>query len=249
MTQSLLRVQHSSLQFSDGSRQQGHDIEKLFRTGEDYHIKTGTEAGPEDGNDNREHLIEAAQDYKHRIHFTEGNWVAVDREIIQPGSVKVGGVLIASQNEMRTKGRARVMATFAFTHKDDRFGRIAQAAAHYATRGARKGDPNYHINVRYSNRIESWMRRAGSKKAMAFVNGDFNMPDAVLDWAHGNDFTSMGDELKRHPNTGHGAIDGMCSFDQDRRVQANSLRVLSDAEMRLFMDHFVVRGSWAIRHK
>jgi len=243
---SILRTQHTSLQFSDSLAQQKHDVRSLFANGVLYPIKTGTESG----NDNAlNDLVKAeAAEFNHIVHFFRGNWVAIDRKIIKPGSVKKGSVFVAKASDVVGPGHDSGFATVAFDHVDPRIGRVNQAAAHYPTKGSRPGDPNYKITKKYAEEISKWMAKVGAGSDLAFVNGDFNMDDAKLDWAHGGNFTSMGDELKKHPNTGHGPIDGFASYDKDGRVKANGYRVLNDTQRKMFSDHFVCIGAWEITH-
>lgn len=246
MTTLALKMQHTSLQFSDSRDQQERDVEKLFSKGKLFPIKTGTEAS----NTNALHdlIQDAAKEYGHVVQFARGNFVAVDKRIIKPKSVRKGQIFVVSNDKLVGKMHDRVAATLAFTHVDARFGRINQAAIHYATRGARPGDPNYKANVLYAQKIEEWMRRVGRGSALAFANGDFNMNDEKLNWALGKaNFTSMADELDDHQNTGHGPIDGFCSYDRDGRVKAKKFEVYTDREMLLHSDHFLCRGTWSVR--
>lgn len=243
-------MQASSLQFSDNPGQQKRDISDLFLHGEAYPIKTGTEAGLDAAgrNKNREYLEEFAGKYNHIFHVVRSNWIAIDRDIIKRGSVDKGQVFVVSNDELDGHMQDRVMCTVEFDHVDDRVGRIAQGAAHYPTRGARPGDPNHQANVTYAKKIEEWLRDAAKGSAIGFVNGDFNMNDKKLDWSFGRDFTSMADELKAWQNTGHGPIDGFCSYDRDGRVKAKRFNVMNDSEFFQFSDHYVCRGVWDVRH-
>lgn len=240
-----LRMQHTSLQYKDTPKQQEHDIKLLFSKGQMYPIKTGTEAGPMNSQ-NRPLLIEYAEEYGHYIHFAKDNWIAVDRDIVKKGSFERDHVFIIDNDKTWGRGYDSDMATVAFDHVDERLGRINLGAVHFPTRGRTKGEPNYEVNVLYSTRIAQWMREVGAGKALAFVNGDFNIPDRTMDWAFGRAFTSMADELRAWQHTGHGPIDGFCSYDKDGRVSARRFNVLDDSESFRFSDHFVCRGVWAI---
>ena len=94
------------------------------------------------------------------------------------------------------------------------------------------------------------MSDVGRGTRIALGAGDFNMVDRIKkqDWAFDNNFTSMADELGKYFNTGHGPIDGLVSCDADKRVRAKKLVVLDDDKLHLHTDHFVVRGTWSIRH-
>ena len=248
MTTSVLKMQHTSLQYSDSRDQQFEDVEKLFAKGKAFPIKTGTESGPEATNHNLDALQKFAKEYNHVLHAAYGNWIAVDRKIIKSGTVKKGKVFVASNDEIVGRMHDRVFPTLEFDHEDPRLGHIAQAAAHYPTKGARPSDPNYDINKKYAARLQNWMQRASRGTRLAFVNGDFNMNDILLDWAFDGHFTSMADELNAHANTGHGPIDGFCSYDKDGRVKAKTFNVLDDSELHMHTDHFVCRGTWTVRH-
>lgn len=246
MTTSLLRVQHSSLQFSDNRAQQEHDVEALFKSGIAFPVKSFTEASIT--NPLFEILQTVARDYNHVLHNARGNAVAVDRTIIKPRSVEKGTVYVVSNDRLVGKMHDRVFPTVKFDHINEGIGEVNYASFHYATKGAKKGDPNEWANQIYADKVAEWMKIEGRRAALAFGAGDFNMNDRDLDWAFGANFTSMADELDRHQNTGHGPIDGFVSYDRDGRVKAKTFTVLDDSEMKLFSDHYVCRGVWEIRN-
>jgi hypothetical protein len=252
MSITKLRMQHSSLEFRDTAKQQRADIKDLFASGQKYPIKTGTEAGPDAGpNQNQRLLMEFAEDYDHIIHFARDNWIAVDRAIIKPRSVERGSVFVASTKDVHGNGHDSVMATLSFSHINPLVGRINQGAVHYPTMTRRSGEPNWKWSRLYAEKIDAWLKDvANDPENLGFVNGDFNMADndSKQDWAHGGNFTSMADELKSWENTGHGPIDGFCSYDRDRRVSAHNFDVLNDKEFFQFGDHYVCRGVWEIKH-
>lgn len=242
----MLKMQHSSMQAPDRDWQQESDVEKIFAKGKQFPIKTGTESGKEVRLQSA--FQECAKDYGHVVHFARGNVIAVDRAIIKKGSVKKGQVLVAKNNRIHGPGHDAMFATLAFTHVDPRVGRIHQAAAHYPTKGRVPGDPNYEIVRLYDKMLTDWIKKAASGHALGFINGDFNIPDDKLNWTKSGLWKSMGDELEKWPGTGHGPIDGFASFNKDGRVSAKSLVVLNDNKLHLHSDHFVCRGTWAIKH-
>jgi hypothetical protein len=249
VTTSLLRVQHTSLQFSDNPRQQRHDVSTLFTEGERNPLKTGTEAGGIGDNKLKDLLIEYAEKHNHVLNFAADTWVAVDRAIIKPRSVEKGDLFLASNDDMVGHGQDRKMAWIEFDHVDNEIGRISQGSVHYATRGRKPGEPNFDINKKCATKIHKWMVEHGKGSALAFVNGDFNMPDRTLDWSLGGNFTSMADELKAWQMTGHGPIDGFASYDHDGRVAAKRFVVLDDKELMMFSDHYYCLGAWEVTHK
>ena len=245
---STLAVQHTSLQFSDDRRQQRTDVEKLFSRGRRYPVKTGTEAGPETFT--QDYLKEFAKKFNHTIVFSRANWVAVDLDIVKPKSLKKGDIFVVDNSQLTGRQHDRTIPWIGFNHVDDRIGRIYQAAAHYSTHGRGPGDPNYDTNKMIADKLSEYFVKRGSGRAIAFANGDFNMLDTLdaQDWAFGGPWQSMADELNAHKNTGHGPIDGMCSYNKDRRVKAKRFQVLRDNEMHMYTDHFVCRGAWSIKH-
>jgi hypothetical protein len=248
MTSSVLKHQHTSLQFSDTKEQQLHDAHAVFAKGKAFPIKTGTESAGEthlhDG------LIAAAKEFGHAIHFSRGNWVAVDKSIVKPGTLKKGEVFVVSNDTLVGHQHDRTFPWVRFTHADERLGRISVAGFHYSTKGRETWDPNNDTNKMYARKIAEWMRDSARGTAIALGAGDFNMIDTLerQDWAFGGPFTSMADELGAHQNTGHGPIDGFVSFDKDGRVKPKKFQVLRDDELKLYSDHFVCRGTWTIRH-
>lgn len=244
-----LRMQHSSLQHSDTPRQQEHDVRVLFEHGARFPLKSGTEAGPNKPgeNINRGLLLEYADEFDHAINFGGDSWVAVDRKIIVPKSMTKDDVFLVNNDEMETHGYDRIMPVISFEHVKTGVGRIHHGGVHYPTKGATPGSPNYDVNEEVAERIARWLAKVARGSDLGFVSGDFNIQDRFLDFALGHNFTSMADELEDWENTGHGAIDGFCSFDRDGRVKAHRFDVLDDTELRLFTDHFLCRGTWEIR--
>lgn len=244
-----LKMQLTPLQFSDNTSQQRVDAYSVFAKGYQFPIKFGTESGPE--TDLHGFLRQNARDFKHVIHFARGVWIAVDRKIIVKGSIKKSQIFVVANDELSGKQHDRVIPTLAFTHSDPRIGRVALAGTHYSTHGRTEPEPNNDTNKMIADKVGEWMRLAGARNALAFLSGDFNMLDNVThqDWAFGNAFTSIADELGKHPNTGHGPIDGFCSYNKDGRVSPKWHKVLSDTEMKMFSDHYASRCAWTIKHK
>lgn len=248
MTTSVLKHQHSSLQFSDPEGQQEHDVRTLFAKGKAYPIKTGTESGTD--NPLRGLLEKYARENDHSFHARQGNWVAVDRNIIKKGTVRKSFVHVINNDTLFGKQADREFPTLSFTHEDERMGRFVIAGFHYSTKGRLPRDPNWDTNRLYARKISDWMEKATEKGIIALGAGDFNMVDIIRrqDWAFGENFTSMADELKDWANTGHGPIDGFISYDAEKRVKPKKFQVLEDNQLKMFTDHFVCRGTWTIKH-
>lgn len=242
-----LRTQHTSLQApKDTPRQKAHDVAQLFEHGANYPVKTGTEGG---SHPLRGFLEGAAEEHDHVIHFSADTWVAINRNIIRPRSIERGSIFVADNDEMVGHGHDRRFAYIGFDHINPQVGRIYQGSSHYPTKGQTPDDPNYHLNKRFARKIAEWMQNVAADRDLAFMNGDFNMPDTRMDWAFGHDFTSMADELKAWEGTGHGPIDGFCSYDKDHRVKPHRFEVLRDSEIFMHSDHFYCQGVWEITLK
>ena len=248
MTSSVLKVQHTSLQFSDSPEQQKHDVRRLFATGKNFPIKTGTEGGSD--NANYDWLKYFAKEHNHAFHVVRGNWIAIDRAIVEPKSLDRDQQFVMKNDFVVGRMHDRILATVEFDHRDPRLGHIAVGCAHYPTKGRLPDDPNNDVNEEYADVIAKWMKESAKGSGIAFVHGDFNMLDNKKrqDWSFGENWTSMADELKAWQNTGHGPIDGFASYDNDGRVSARSFRVLDDSELKMFTDHYVVRGAWNVKH-
>lgn len=241
MSSTILKFQHTSLQFSDSAKHQAADIERIFGTG--FHILTGTEAGRENSNF---HLVqEAAADNGYLLNIYLSNWVAVRKDIVAVKSWESGGLFVADNKERVGPGHDSGFPWVRFRHPE--VGSISVAVAHYPTQGGTKNDPNYDINERYAHALGKWAKGFGKDKDLAFVAGDFNMsfakgPDPLF----GEPMTSVWNELARFENTGHGNIDAILSYDKDERVKAKWTKVLDDSEMTLNIDHFVVQAAFEI---
>lgn len=248
VSSSVLKVQHTSLQYSDSKEQQKHDVRQLFVTGKDYPIKTGTEGGAE--TDSYDFLKYFGKEFNHAVHIVRGNWIAIDRDIIEPKSLDRGQEFVIKNDFVVGRMHDRILATVEFDHRNPRIGHIGVGCAHYPTKGRLPSDPNNDVNEKYADVIAEWMKDASKGHALAFVHGDFNMLDNQKrqDWSFGNNWTSMADELEAWKDTGHGPIDGFASYDNDGRVSAKSFKVLRDRQVKMFSDHFVVRGEWNVKH-
>lgn len=248
-TYGVLKHQHTSLQFSDPKHQQEHDVRTLFAKGERYPIKTGTESGRD--NALFELVDHYAKKHNHTVVHAQGNWVAIDKKIIKKGSRPKKDKIFVVRNDVLFGHQAdREFPTIQFKHADDRMGVIAVAGFHYSTHGRLPHDPNYDTNMMYAGKIAKWMEHAARGNNIAIAAGDFNMVDKLprQDWAFGEGFTSMADILKQYQSTGHGPIDGFVKFDNDKRVKAKKYEVLADNKLHLFTDHYVIRGTWSVRH-
>lgn len=256
-----LRFAHASLQFSDTSRQQQHDAGVIFSR--EYDIITGTEAGPGAG-DQRQHLRDAAREHGYRLFIPKrptDAWVAVDRDLIDGGwETSHTPVIPGSGSLQGATRRWGPKGVTAVGFDNDLLGRINVAAAHYLTGARRPGDAAQHGGVnhwawnrRLGLAVGRWAQEVGKGSALAFYGGDQNMADGRNNEPQGDTFfgaplTTVWDELGKWPNTGHGNIDVLASYDRDGRVSWVSGRALNDDRLPLHTDHFLVEAVAEVRH-
>lgn len=238
--QLTVRVAHVSMQYSDSRQQMAEDADKIMSRG--YRWITGTEAGA--GNPLAVILPRAAERHGYRIHRVRDVWIAVDRELVHD-RWRTGYVPVIESTEGKGRHTDRGIGWVAFNTRE--LGRISIGAAHLLTKGRRPGDPNYRLNRRFSDAFRQWVIDAGQGAGLAFYGGDQNIPDRKMDTFMGAPLTSAWDELGRYENTGHGCIDVIASYDRDGRVSAVKARALSDRELHLHTDHFLVEANFRVR--
>lgn len=240
----IIRCAHASLQYSDTEQQMRSDVRRLFARAREqgWEWWTATEAG-------EAQLFDLLKDYGRANDFRVFRWksnvVLVRADVIVRGSWRTGSVEVADNDETVGPGHDPAFPWVSFIHATTG-DRITIAAGHYPTKGRKPKDPNYAITVRYAKRLGEWAREHGAGLALVFYGGDQNIADNKDDTFRGQPFTSAGDELGRHENTGHGAIDVIASYDRDGRVSARSWRVLDDREFPMNSDHFLTEASFAI---
>lgn len=270
-----LRVGHISLQFSDTSRQHTQDIERIFDRAlrRRYAWITGTEAGPGAGNTTDE-LVRVGREQGYRMWVpsdtkrrgqASGCWLGVRRDFITSGwkTGFVPGIPGSKElyqergldGDLNPKWGPRGIITAEFVNKD--LGQITLGVSHYLTKSRSPKQPPIHgvdhweQNKRLANVIAEWGKEAGAGPALVFYAGDQNMSDSLNDQPQGDTFfdgpfTSLGDELKRWFDTGHGSIDVLASYNKDHRVTAHNWQVFEDDEFFLNTDHFLCEGTYNV---
>ena len=246
-----LKTAHASLQYSDTPLQQRADCEIIFKRARERGIAwvTGTEAGETQ----LWNIVKAAAaKYGYRTHRMRGNWVAVDNEIIKNGSWKADDVWIMDNDKVVGPGHDPSFPWVKFTHKTAGVGTITVCGIHYPTRGRLPKDPNFWVNKVYADHIAAWAKKHGAGSNLVFVGGDFNMPvlpkaRKAPDIFFDQPFTTASEEVGKFPNTGHGPIDHIASYDPDARVKATAWRVYDDKKIFLNTDHFYVEADFEVR--
>lgn len=246
-----LRLGHASMQFSDSPAQMAADVRAIFAraVNRDLAWLTGTEAGA--GADPLSRLLaEAAQanGYRYYRPKTTDAWIAVRRDLIAGGWDEFyGGKVIDGKAGVSTdKGVVRVSFDTA------QLGRISVLAGHFLTKGRPEAsDPAYRVNAplntKLAQAIADEARRCAKGSALAFYGGDNNINDRTDDAFIVKGFTSVSDELRKWPNTGHGPIDVIGTWDADGRVKALRWHAFPDAELPLATDHYYCEAVVEVR--
>lgn len=246
-----LRLGHASMQFSDSPAQMAADVSAIFARAVNRELAwiTGTEAGA--GADPLDRLLrEAAKanGYRYFRPTRTDAWIAVRRDLIAGGWDEFygGQVIDGHAGQSTDKGVVRV------SFDTEQLGRVSVFAAHFLTKG-RPGakDPAYRVNAEHNTRLAQAIadeaRRVAKGSALAFYGGDNNINDRTDDPFIVSGFTSVADELKRWPNTGHGPIDVIGTWDADGRVKALRWAAYDDSEFPLATDHYYTEAVVEVR--
>lgn len=238
-----LNLAHVSMLHSVTQKQAEHDADKIFKR--DYDWVTGTEAGQDPV---LSVLRDTADEFDYKFHAYKSNWIAVKKSIITKGSYNKGGKTVVENDDYVGRGHD-LNVVFTQFHMAE-LGDIAVAASHYATKG-RPVQGEYGINAEDNRKVAQEIGRMalefGAGKALFFYGGDQNIPDNQFDTFFDQPLTSIQDQLKKWPGTGHGPIDVIASADGDRRVKPVYIRALNDSVRFMHTDHFVVEAGYRVR--
>lgn len=260
-----VRVGHASLQFSDSSKQHTHDVEKIFdrAVNRKYAWLTGTEAGPGAGNTGAE-LVRTAKEHGYRPYVPSRQedgisrhadcWIAVREDLIGsdykrdfryviPGSGQLADKLDLKGKRWGPKG----LATVSFQSSNVELGRVSIGAAHYLTGARNPNSEFWEWNDKLAAEIGDWAREEGKGPAIVAYGGDQNMHDGRNNQPQGDTFmgeplTSVWDEIGKWPNTGHGTIDVIATYNRDKRVKALNGQAFNDKKFFLHSDHSLIEA-------
>lgn len=257
MTAVRIRIQHNSMQFSDDRDQHAHDAKVVFdfATNNDVWAVTGTESGSSPSNhDLRQLLIDQAHAHNWFGYFHKwGDWVALNRRFLHRFDHGYMGPFIPGTHGLSPAQGAHSPRGITWAQgeaKSANLGLMTFGAAHYLTAGSMKVSGS---NQRLVNGIGKYGHEHGGGKKLVFFDADANEHDDQVDVFRGKPFTTIADELHKHPKT-HGkdkqhgsAIDIISSYDHDGRVTGKSYRVLDDSDLHLYADHFLLLADYNVR--
>lgn len=245
-----IRVGHASMQFSDTPEQMRQDVAAIFGRAKAKGLAwiTGTEAGA--GADTLDKLLrEAAKAHGYRYFRPRRTdaWIAVREDLITGGwRTHYKHVIDGKARKWAAKGAVGV------TFNTAELGTITVLAAHYLTKGRPNAkDPAYGVNLAanqaLAHAIDDLARASAKGSALAFYGGDQNIDDRRDDTFLGGGFVSIGDELRKWPNTGHGPIDVIARWRRDGRVKPVAWDVYPDSELKLHTDHYLIEATYDVR--
>jgi hypothetical protein len=250
-----VRIQHTSMQFSDSVLQHQRDAKKIFDRAQDKDVwlMSGTEAGGGKKNhDLRDALIKEAGEHGFYINAsTLGEWVALNKKFLGSFAKGYAGPFIKGTTGVGVAGGAhapRGVAWASGTAKEHRLGRITIGSAHYLTKRSMAVSGS---NQPLINGIANWAQAKGKGNSIVFLGADTNTNDRRSDVFNTKPLTTIADELKKWPATVGTTtyIDVIASYDHDGRVKAKSYNVLDDKEFFLNSDHYLLDAVYEITER
>lgn len=250
-------IHHNSMQFSDTNPQHEHDAEAVFdlAVDKDAWAVTGTESGlAPDNHDLHQYLTHYAQQADFYIFAHKwGEWVALNKRYLHHFEHNFMGPFIEGThgvNPAHGSHAPRGITLVTARAVDDNLGQLTFGVAHFLTD---RSESVSGSNMPLIRGVEQYGRAYGQGSDVCFFNADANENDAKQDVFKGGPFTTIADELGKHPAT-HGVnkkkgnpIDIIASYNPDKRVHGEEYFVFDDSNVKLFSDHFICRGVYSVR--
>jgi hypothetical protein len=233
-----LRIQHTSLQFSDTRLAHRHDARAIF-----HHARavgnvlvSGTESGR---HNSLWHAIPAAAaDHGFALHLhPTGDWVAVDRHW---GAISHRGYVAVLAAHPGGKHGPRGIVWARVRPHSPHLGTVSYGAGHWLAPHL----AGHQIGNRHMARaVGHWARHQGEGPSLVFYAADTNQDDAHLRPFGSQPLRTCWDELGHHPptRTSH-TIDVVASLDWDQRVSCLWASSLGDGRMWLATDHSLIEA-------
>lgn len=235
----MVRVAHVSMQFSDSVRQKKADAEAIFKELTENHIwwVTGTEALE---TSTRQALKASATKYGWWIYFGSGTdtWAAVNLKVARKGSINgfTGPVVVPGR-----KGKNPAKKTVRVGFVNDDLGKFEIYPVHNLLSDTPEAQKKHMQAI--GKDAEKW----AAGPALGFMGADGNVQDKDHDATFGNGFITCWDELKKYPSTGHGTIDYICRWTDDKRVRLFNAVSRGDKSFPLHVDHFPVFAAYVVK--
>lgn len=251
MAKVVVRIQHTSMQFSDSVGQHKHDAKAVFdrAVAKGVWAMTGTEGG---GKSLHSALVAEAKSHGFYINaHKDGEWVALNPKYLTGFEKGFAGPFIPGTKGLKAAQGAhspRGVAWASGKAKNYKLGRLTFGSAHYLTN---RSEAVSGSNDRLVRGISEWAKKHGAGVNVVFLGADTNTSDKRQDVFNGKPLTSISDELKKWPSTmpSGGKIDIIGSYDHDGRVKAKSYTVLDDKEFFLATDHYLLDATYEITER
>lgn len=233
-----VRAAQVALQHGDPRREKKHDIKALFERAQKRKLwwLGGTEAGQPD---TQELLHDYADEYDYRLFISHSLWVAVSRDVMLAQTWEQHWTKVVDAGEGVGDHFELGIASVHWESKE--LGLFNVGETHWIRRGRTPGQTphaqNYKINQRLAEACNDWGREHGRGSSLAVIQGDLNVL-VTKDPFQGGPWSIFADEVGHHESTGHGEIDVMAKYRNDRRMEVVGWKVFNDREMPLFTDHF-----------
>lgn len=253
-----VRIVHSSQQFSDTKAQHIHDADALFGYCRDNGVSfvSGTEAGNSPANnDLRMALLAASKRTNFLMNAHKwGDWTAVNLSLCEFIEDGYAGPFIEGTTGLKPSQGAHAPRGITWStarSKAKGVGVLTMGSAHFLTQRSIVASKTTNAPLQLG--IGAWGKQKSKGKRLVFIGADVNQDDERRQPFGAAPFTTVWDELGKYPATHgrdkqHGStIDVIASYDADRRVSAQSARVLDDGDLSLYTDHFVIDATFAVR--
>ena len=255
MSTKRLKIVHAALEVFDSVHEMANDVERILVATKPHMI-----GGTEGGDDRRKRVLrEILHDHGYvamtadrgdswggvRQRLAGSGWSAHDLAVI-PSAPASGDphpygtkAVVSISFDHRTLGHVGFIPGLHDLTKARYEGQAQQD---------KPGDPVDHVaaSKKYMRAAAVVANQHARGGGLAFLTGDFNRIDRTHNLMYNDDFLSCWDELRQWPDTGHGNIDAVIRMKSDRRVSLRSAQVLTDKELKLNSDHYLVVAEYDI---
>lgn len=240
-----LKAAHVSLQFNLVGKKKRRDANKIFRTAKEKGVwwVTGTEAREKSG---RKALRAAADRHGFFLNNPKGEdaWVAINKDFVDGGYEKhYSGVLVRGAG-LGFGNKGVVISKF-YNKEANRIFHVA--ALHRPLKARRPGDVNYKRSLKLVDYLTTYAKENAKGTDSMFVGEDGNVNNKFLDPYFGRPWNTCWDETKKYPDTGHGTIDYIASYKNDKKIRCVGTMVRNDKRLKLFTDHFWIQAQYLIK--
>lgn len=178
-----------------------------------------------------------------------GEWVCIDRSWATPLGHGYTHVLDAFHAKASQGGHQPRGITFVQAAPRDRSIAPVVTAGSFHLMTANSEAADTQKNLTLQRALGKYAHHYGRGRRLVFANGDANLHDDREDVYAGSPLTTCWDEIRSWPTTHppHATIDVIGSYDRDRRVRCVDARSLTDRQVRLHTDHYLIEATYEVR--